>query len=86
MAGRSPDGGFLHTNSYRDVKFNFKYIHHKLHITIAKIKNSLYNNKWYEFLHLYGEQPSIKSYESCQVGNEAAISSVFMWRLFSIEV
>ncbi len=54
--------------------------------SIAKIKNSLYNNQWYELLHLYGEQPSIKSYESCQVGNEAAISSVFMWRLFSIEV
>ena len=28
-------------------------------------------------LHLYGKQSPIKSYEPCQVGNEAAISSPF---------
>lgn len=33
----------------------------------------------------YGEYISIKSYEPCQARKEAAISSVFMWDVFSIE-
>ena len=49
-----------------------------MNLSIAKIIFSLYNYFWYENLHLYGKQHSIKSYEPCQVGNEAAISSVFM--------
>ena len=44
--------------------------------SLAKIKFSLYNDKRNKiFLYLYGEQLLIKSYEPCQVGNEAAISS-----------
>ena len=49
---------------------------------IAKIKITLYNIK--ESNSCMESNP-IKSYEFCQVRKEAAISSVFMWKLLSIE-